>query len=56
MSPIQRDYLIYAIAIAFGFGVYVVIDQVFKAEFSYALFGGFAAIHLAIVTGRKLIP
>jgi hypothetical protein len=55
MSPIFRDYLHYAIAVGFGFLVYLVVDRAFKIDFMISIFAGFCAIHLALVLARRFI-
>lgn len=53
MSPVAREYLVYAIAVACGFAVYLVIERVLGIDFFFALLGGFVTIHGAILLGRR---
>jgi hypothetical protein len=55
MSPIAREYLVYAIAVLAGFAVYLVLDRGFGIDFAFALLGGFVTIHAAIVLGRRFL-
>ncbi|MGL5445895.1 MAG: hypothetical protein ACRDBL_01125 [Rhabdaerophilum sp.] len=55
MNPIGRDYLIYGIAVACGFGVYLLLDRGLGIDFFYALLAGFVTIHGAIMLGRYFL-
>jgi hypothetical protein len=55
MSPIFRDYLHYALAVAFGFLVYFGMNTYLKIDFMISIFAGFCAIHLALVLARRFI-
>lgn len=54
MSPIAREYLVYALAVACGFGAYLLLERGFGVDFFFALLGGFVVIHATIVLGRYL--
>jgi predicted Zn-dependent protease len=56
MSPIVRDYLVYAAAVLTGFSVYLVLDRVLNIDFAFAILGGFVGIHLALLAIRRLFP
>ncbi len=55
MGPVQREYLIYAVAVLTGFGAYLVLERVLGIDFVFAMLGGFVTIHGAIVLGRYFI-
>ena len=55
MQPMMREYLIYAIAVTAGFAAYMVLDHVFKIDFSIALLLGFVVIHGCILLGRRFL-
>ncbi len=55
MSPIQRDYLIYGLAVSAGFITYMVLDRVLGLEMWIAMMAGFGIIHASIVLGRRYL-
>lgn len=55
MSPIVREYLIYAIAVALGFGAFLLLQDVVKLDFSIALLLGFVVIHGCVLLGRRIL-
>ncbi|CAN1486047.1 hypothetical protein MCEMSEM23_00047 [Rhabdaerophilaceae bacterium] len=55
MTPIIREYLLYAVAVLIGFGVYLGLERLAGLDFAFALFGGFVTIHGTIVLGRRLL-
>jgi hypothetical protein len=55
MSPIAREYMMYALAVLAGFVVYLGLDRGLGIDFAFALLGGFVTIHGAIVLGRRFL-
>ena len=51
----KRDYLIYGLAVAAGFIVYLVLDRGLGIDFAFALIAGFVTIHGAIILGRRYL-
>jgi predicted Zn-dependent protease len=51
----KREYLIYAVAVAIGFAVFLVLDRAFNIGFGFAMLGGFVAIHGSIIVGRRFL-
>ncbi|MCA0400022.1 MAG: hypothetical protein LCH38_04305 [Proteobacteria bacterium] len=48
-----REYMIYAVAIAIGFLIYLVLDHGLGVGFAVAMLAGFVAIHGMILVGRR---
>lgn len=55
MTPTQREYLIYGIAVIVGFLVYLGLERGLGLDFAIAFLCGFVAIHASIVAGRYFI-
>lgn len=54
MSPVTREYLIYAIATLVGFGVYFGLHSGLGIDFTIAMLVGFVGVHAAVLLGRRL--
>jgi hypothetical protein len=50
-----REYLVYAIAVAIGFAVYLLLERVARLDFAFAMIGGFVSIHAAMMIGRHFL-
>jgi hypothetical protein len=50
-----REYLVYTIAVACGFGVYFGLHEGLGLDFSIAMLVGFVAVHGAVLLGRRIL-
>jgi hypothetical protein len=55
MSPVTRDYIIYAVATIIGFGVYFALHNGYNIDFSISMLVGFVATHGAVILGRRFL-